>query len=447
MILERKNMKRSSNLGEFLRYTILNILGMAGLSCYILADTFFIAAGTGPNGLAALNLAIPVYSVVHGCGMMLGMGGATKYSIFRGQKLEKEGNRIFTNTVYLVGIFAVFFVALGIFFSGNIAFLLGADSGIFEMTKTYMRIMLLFAPAFMANDLLICFVRNDGNPGLAMTAMLAGSFSNIIMDYIFIFPLGMGIFGAAFATGVSPIIGMAVLSWHWIKKKNCFHFQIQKPSLQLTGSTFSLGVPSLIAEMASGIVIIVFNFIILGIRGNIGVAAYGVVTNMSLVVTSIFTGIAQGMQPLSSRAYGRGDYESTRRILKYAVVMMAAVSAVIYGFVFFLASPITSAFNSEHNSQLQKIAEEGLRLYFLASPFVGGNIVLAMYFTSTEKVIPAQTISLLRGLFVIIPAAFLLSAWFGMQGVWLSYPVTEGLVTVAALVMLLKIFQKQKIIS
>lgn len=437
-------MKRSSCLGEFLRYTILNILGMAGLSCYILADTFFIAAGTGPNGLAALNLAIPVYSAVHGCGMMLGMGGATKYSIFRGQKLEKEGNRIFTNTVYLVGIFAVIFVALGLFFSGNIAALLGADEDIFEMTKTYMGIMLLFAPAFMANDLLICFVRNDGNPGLAMTAMLAGSFSNIIMDYIFIFPLGMGIFGAAFATGVSPIIGMAVLSWHWIKKKNCFHFQLQKPSLRLTGNTFSLGVPSLIAEMASGIVIIVFNFIILGIRGNIGVAAYGVVTNMSLVVTAIFTGIAQGMQPLSSRAYGRGDLESTRRILKYAVITLLAVSAVVYGLVFFFAAPITSAFNSEHNSQLQKIAEEGLRLYFLAAPFVGGNIVLAMYFTSTEKVIPAQTISLLRGLFVIIPAAFLLSAWFGMRGVWLSYPVTEGLVTVVALVMLLKIFQKQK---
>lgn len=84
-------MKKTSCLGEFMRYTSLNVLGMIGLSCYILADTFFIARGLGSDGLAALNIAIPVYSFVHGCGMMLGMGGATKYSIFRGQKMEQEG--------------------------------------------------------------------------------------------------------------------------------------------------------------------------------------------------------------------------------------------------------------------------------------------------------------------------------------------------------------------
>jgi len=347
---------------------------------------FFIAKGLGSDGLAALNIAIPAYSFMHGCGMMLGMGGTTKYSIFRGQKMEKEGSRIFTNTVYLVGIFALIFVLLG----------------------------------------------------LAMTAMLTGSFSNIILDYIFIFPMGMGMFGAAFATGLSPVISIGVLSRHWIARKNNFHFYPEKPDLRLTGTTFSLGIPSLISELASGIVIIVFNFIILGIRGNLGVAAYGVVTNISLVVTSIFTGIAQGMQPIASRSYGKGDAESTRQILRYAIVTLLGTAAVIYGMVFFLASPITAVFNSENDLQLQKIAEEGLRLYFLAAPFVGFNIVSAMFFTSTEQALPAQIISLLRGLFVIIPAAFIMSAVFEMWGVWLSYPVTEGIVTVFAVIVLIK---------
>nr|WP_177296948.1 MATE family efflux transporter [uncultured Blautia sp.] len=379
-------MKKTSCLGEFMRYTSLNVLGMVGLSCYILADTFFIAKGLGSDGLAALNIAIPAYSFMHGCGMMLGMGGTTKYSIFRGQKMEKEGSRIFTNTVYLVGIFALIFVLLG----------------------------------------------------LAMTAMLTGSFSNIILDYIFIFPMGIGMFGAAFATGLSPVISIGVLSRHWIARKNNFHFYPEKPDLRLTGTTFSLGIPSLISELASGIVIIVFNFIILGIRGNLGVAAYGVVTNISLVVTSIFTGIAQGMQPIASRSYGKGDAESTRQILRYAIVTLLGTAAVIYGMVFFLASPITAVFNSENDLQLQKIAEEGLRLYFLAAPFVGFNIVSAMFFTSTEQALPAQIISLLRGLFVIIPAAFIMSAVFEMWGVWLSYPVTEGIVTVFAVIVLIK---------
>lgn len=442
--MDECTMKKSTCLGEFMRYTSLNVLGMIGLSCYILADTFFIARGLGSNGLAALNLAIPVYSIVHGSGMMLGMGGATKYSIFRGQKMEKEGNQIFTNTAYLVGALALLFVLTGLLFSGKITRLLGADAEIYDMTRTYLKVVLLFAPAFMTNDFLLSFVRNDGNPGLAMTAMLTGSFANIILDYIFIFPMKMGIFGAVFATGLAPVISMGVLSRHWIKRQNHFHFRPGRPSLRLAGTAFSLGLPSLITELASGIVIIVFNFIILGIQGNLGIAAYGVVTNISLVVTSMFTGIAQGMQPIASRSYGMGDTEKTKQILGYAVVTLLALAAVIYSVVFFFASPVTAIFNSENDLQLQRIAEEGLRLYFLAVPFVGFNIVLAMFFTSTERALPAQIISLLRGLFVIIPAAFILSALFEMKGVWMSYPVSELLVMLAALAMLFKGTKKNK---
>lgn len=442
--MDECTMKKSTCLGEFMRYTSLNVLGMIGLSCYILADTFFIARGLGSNGLAALNLAIPVYSIVHGSGMMLGMGGATKYSIFRGQKMEKEGNQIFTNTAYLVGALALLFVLTGLLFSGKITTLLGADAEIYDMTRTYLKVVLLFAPAFMTNDFLLSFVRNDGNPGLAMTAMLTGSFANIILDYIFIFPMKMGIFGAVFATGLAPVISMGVLSRHWIKRQNHFHFRPGRPSLRLAGTAFSLGLPSLITELASGIVIIVFNFIILGIQGNLGIAAYGVVTNISLVVTSMFTGIAQGMQPIASRSYGMGDTEKTKQILGYAVVTLLALAAVIYSVVFFFASPVTAVFNSENDLQLQRIAEEGLKLYFLAVPFVGFNIVLAMFFTSTERALPAQIISLLRGLFVIIPAAFILSALFEMKGVWMSYPVSELLVMLAALAMLFKGTKKNK---
>ena len=102
-------------------------------------------------------------------------------------------------------------------------------------------VVLLFAPAFMTNDFLLCFVRNDGNPGLAMTAMLTGSFANIILDYVFIFPMKMGIFGAVFATGLAPVISVGVLSKHWISRKNNFHFSPAKPDIRLTGTTFFTG--------------------------------------------------------------------------------------------------------------------------------------------------------------------------------------------------------------
>lgn len=217
-------MEQQSCLWDFTRYTILSILGTLGVSCYILADTFFVAKGLGTNGLAALNLAIPVYNFIHGTGLMLGMGGATRFSICKSQKKADEVNRVYTNTIYLALIFSGIFVLCGFFFSRRIAVLLGADTSVLEMTNTYLYWLMLFAPAFILNDVFLCFVRNDGSPQLPMIAQLTGSLANILLDYIFIFPLGMGIFGAIFATGLSPVISIIIMLPHWIRKKNAFHF-------------------------------------------------------------------------------------------------------------------------------------------------------------------------------------------------------------------------------
>lgn len=431
-------MKNKTLFKEFAAYVVPNICGMAGLSCYILADTFFVSKGLGANGLAALNLAIPIYSFVHGCGLMLGMGGATKYSICRGQNEKQQADNVFSHTLYLLSALALIFVLLGCFFSEELTTLLGADAEVFTMTKTYLQVILLFAPAFMTNDVLLCFVRNDGNPRLAMTAMLAGSFSNIILDYLFIFPLNLGILGAVLATGLAPIISLMLLSKHWLTRQNQFHVTLTRPTPWLTKTILSLGAPSLITEAASGIVMLVFNAIILRLSGNIGVAAYGIVANLSLVITSIYTGIAQGTQPISSRLYGQGDKHGLSELFTYAIKTMLFLSCIIYLTFLLAADPIAGVFNSEQNMQLQQIAVIGLKLYFTAIPFAGFNIVLSAYFTSTEQVIPAQLLSLARGAVLIIPMTFTLSFFLQMTGVWLSYPITELLTASAGIIFFIK---------
>lgn len=414
--------EQTSCLKEFARYTSLNVLGMIGLSCYILADTFFVAKGLGTSGLAALNLAIPVYSFIHGIGLMFGIGGATKFSISRKSGLS---DLIFTNTLFFAGFTALLFFLAGLFLSPQITALLGADSQVAAMTQTYLKMILLFAPAFILNDILVCFVRNDGNPRLSMLAMLGGSMANILLDYVFIFPLGMGIFGAVLATGLAPLISIAIMSGHWMGKNKGFHLAKTEIQGQTALLILSLGFPSLITEVSSGIVIIVFNVIILGLKGNVGVAAYGVIANLSLVVISIFTGIAQGMQPLISSAYGRGDSARIRGILRYGLAAAVFISLTLYAGICWGAAPITAVFNSENNHKLQEIAEYGLRLYFTGIPAAGLNIILSIFFTSTEQAVPAHIISLLRGLVLIIPIAFFLSGLWGMTGVWLAFPATE----------------------
>lgn len=426
-------MNQTKDLKEFIKYAALNVMGMTGLSCYILADTFFISKGLGANGLTALNLAIPVYSLIHGSGLMLGMGGATKYSILKSQKNWGQTNKIFTNTVYLAGILAIAFLLTGIFLTRVLTAFLGADQEVFGMTATYLRVILLFAPAFLMNDILICFVRNDGDPKLAMLAMLGGSLSNVLLDYLFIFPLKLGIFGAVFATGLAPLISIMILSVYFLKKRNQFRMTREKPHPETEKTVVKLGIPSLIGEVSSGVVILVFNSIILKLQGNTGVAAYGVIANLSLVVMAVYTGIAQGMQPLISKAWGRYEIRTCKRILSYAMITMAAVSIAVYAVIFFLADPIAGIFNSENNRLLQEIAVTGLKLYFTAAVFAGFNLIISVYFTSVELALPAQLISILRGVVLIVPMAFLLSGLFGMSGVWLAFPAAEFLTAVTGL--------------
>lgn len=435
-------MTQTSHLKEFLRYASANVIGMIGLSVYILADTFFVSKGLGANGLAALNLAIPIYSFMNGTGLMLGMGGATRYSMLKARHDAQQTEQLILSILVITGFFALFYMLLGGMFSEQLTQLLGANTEIAEMTSTYLRVILLFAPAFLFNNVVLAFVRNDGNPQLAMTAMLSGSLANIVFDYIFIFPFGMGIFGAVLATGTAPVIGLLILSTHFRHKTqasspgrfslSAFAALLRRKCRLLSWHTMfsciSLGLPSLITEVSSGIVMIIFNMLVLKLNGNVGVAAYGVIANLSLVLISIYTGIAQGIQPIISSAYGKDDLTAIRQTKRYGIIAELVISVLVYGSIAVFAPSIAAIFNNEGNVLLAQIAVPGLRLYFTAAPFVGFNIVLSAYFTSTGKALPAQAISLLRGIILIVPLAFLMAHLGGITGIWLTFPLTEALV-------------------
>lgn len=434
---------KNKDLALFAKYTSLNVIGMIGMSVYILADTFFIANGVGANGLTALNLALPIFNLVNGTGLMLAMGGATKYNVCKSRGDSHGMDSAFVNTMYAAAFFSAVYMLCGALFSVKIASALGANSEVLQSTAVYLKVIMLFSPAFICNNIAISFVRNDGAPALSTAAMTVGSLSNIVMDYVFVYPLAMGIFGAVLATGFSPCISMLILSSHKIRGKNGFHFRRMAPSFKVIGNVAALGVPSLVTELSVGIVILVFNMIILRLAGNIGVAAYGVISNMSLVVVSVYTGVAQGMQPLSSRAHGEGNFKSARKFFKYACVTAVAGAAVIYPLLACFANPITSVFNSENNATLQQIAVQGLRLYYIATPFLGFNVVLTVFLTSVENPRPAQELSILRGIAVIVPVAFALSAAFGMAGVWCSFPASEFICAVFGIIVLALFFKKQ----
>ena len=421
---------------QFFKYVSQNIFGLLGTSCYILADTYFIAQAAGTDGVTLLNLCLPIYNLIFAFGSMIGLGAATRYAILRAQG-DARAQRYFSNAIFSVCILAVPFMLVGIFRPDGLLRLMGGDADIVALGMNYARIFLMFTPFFMCNYVVASFVRNDGDPSLAMVATLSGSLFNVVFDYIFIFPMGLGLPGAALATAISPILSIAVCSAHFIKKSNTITFVRKAPSVRLLAQSCQLGISGFVGELSSGVTTTVFNFLLLRLAGNVAVAAYGVVANFALVATAIFNGVAQGAQPLVSQCYGKNEMAGARKLLLLGCGTALGLAALLYGVVFGYTDVLTALFNSENSALMAEFAHSGMRIYFVGYFFAGCNIVAAGLLGAVNRPAEGSITSLCRGMVAIVGCSLVLSALFGMNGVWAAFPVSEA-ITLALTVFLLK---------
>lgn len=418
---------------RFFKYVSQNILGMIGISAYVLADTFFISIAEGTNGITALNLVLPIYSVIYAIGAMIGVGSATRFSIYRARG-DKQADYLFSNAIIYAFIFSLIFIIAGGCFPNKILVLLGADSTILKLGIPYTRIFMILTPFFMWNYIINAFVRNDGNPSLSMCATITSSLFNIVFDYILMFPLGMGMAGAALATAISPIIGILICMIHFTRKANTIRFVRCFPSIRRLIHSIKLGISAFIGEMTSGITTMVFNFIILGLTGNMGVAAFGIIANIAIVATSIFNGISFGSQPLLSEYFGKGKKETVRRLFKMSLITGIVFAGIVIFVTMLVPDVLVDIFNRDNDVNMANEAIKGMRLYFVGYLFASINIAGAGYLSATENAMWAFIISILRGFIAITVCAFVLSMFFGMTGVWIAFPVSEAVTMIALLI-------------
>lgn len=408
------------------------MIAMLGVSLYILADTFFIARALGPVGLTALNFAIVVYSVIQGMGLMIGTGGAIDFSV-RYSKGSTSGDKPFRQSILLGAAFGLLCLLAGLLLPEEISKFLGADALTLGSTKTYVALILSFAPVFILNNILIAFVRNDQDPGLAMAAMMLSSLANIVLDYFFMFPLGMGMFGAALATGLSPLISIGILLLHFRIRSSRFHLTRGALEKDRLLRVLKLGLPSLITELAAAVTLFTFNLIILKLAGNLGVAAYGIVANVAIIASALFTGLAQGIQPLASQYFAKGQSAFLKKLLKLSLVSAFIMASCALLLVFSRTTQIAGLFNEQNNRELAAMAESGLKIYFTGFLFAGVNIVMISFLAATLKTRLAILISVLRSSLILIPAVVILSGWFQLKGVWASFLVTELIISLLSL--------------
>ena len=421
---------------QFFKYVSQNIFGLIGTSCYILADTYFIAQAAGTDGVTLLNLCLPMYNLIFAFGSMIGLGAATRYAILQAQG-EARAQRYFSNAILCACLIAIPFMLAGAFCPGTLLRLMGGDADIVALGLNYTRIFLLFTPFFMCNYIFSAFVRNDGDPSLAMVATLSGSLFNVVFDYIFIFPMGLGLPGAALATAISPVLSIAICSRHFFQKSCTLTFVRQAPSARLLVQSCQLGISGFVGELSSAVTTTVFNFLLLRLAGNVGVAAYGVVANFALVATAIFNGVAQGAQPLVSQCYGKMRWPGQKGCFCWAAAprwhwrRCCTVPCLAFTDTF------VALFNSESSALMAEYAHSGMRIYFLGYFFAGCNIVAAGYLGAVNRPTEATITSVSRGVAAIVTCSLILSALFGMNGVWSAFPAAEA-ITLALTVFLLK---------
>lgn len=415
----------SQSLGrQYTKFVSQNIFGMLGISIYILADTFYISKAAGADGITVLNLCLPLYNLIYAIGSMIGAGSATRFTLYKVQK-DPVCDCFFSNAIFCSIIISIPFILAGLIVPDRVLKLMGGDSSIVALGVPYARIFMMFAPFFMINFVVNAFVRNDNAPSTAMVATLLGSLFNIIFDYIFMFPMGMGMAGAALATAISPIVSTCVCGTHFIRGHNQIRFLWQKPSLQRLVQACQLGTPAFIGEFSSGVTTTTFNFLILRLAGNVGVAAYGVIANLALVATSMFNGVAQGSQPLVSSYYGKGDRRSAGKLLKYGLLTSLCIAVLAVVGTRIGTDILIAIFNSEGSQELRNLAYDGIRIYFPGFLFAGLNITATGYLSATDCALQALAASFSRGVVAIILCAFVLAHFFGMTGVWYSFMAAE----------------------
>ena len=257
----------------YLKYLIPTLLGMLSNSIYCIVDIYFVSAGSGSQGLAAMNICMPVFTILSCVGLLFGVGGATIMSISQGSGDMNTRNKAFSVSVFMMLIVGLLFSVFGVLFRKEFAYLLGSDDQLLPLVLEYLTPVMCSVLPFVLMYSLSVLLRADNNPKLAMAALMVGNISNIILDYVFVSVFHMGIFGASVATSIAPVLSLIAASFHFILRKNTVHFKLRSFDPKVIGRILSVGIGSGIMELSAGAIIFMFNSAILNLGGEVYLAA------------------------------------------------------------------------------------------------------------------------------------------------------------------------------
>lgn len=408
-------------------------------SVYSLVDMAMVGQYQGPEGTAALAVVAPVWNIIYSLGLLTGIGGSVLFATLRGKNVsdKKSANEYFSAAVIasvLLGLIAWLVI---LFFEEPILTFFGADESLLPLARQYLIPIKFVFPLFLFNQMLAAFLRNDGNPHLAMLGVLCGGLFNVAGDYVFVFPMDMGIFGAGLATAIGSAISFAIMMTHFLTKKHTL--ALTKPSrlLKKLREILVNGFSSFFIDVAMGILTILFNRQIMKYLGTDALSVYGVIVNVSTFVQCCAYSVGQAAQPIISVHFGAQKMLRIKKTLRYALCTTAffalfwtALSLAVPNLYIYIFMKPTAG--------ILTIAPGIIRSYGISFLLLPVNIFSTYYFQSLLKPKAAFLVSVLRG--CVISAFFILTlpVLAGVNAIWFAMPLTELLVAVGSIGLMIR---------
>lgn len=419
--------KKQSLLKQFFHFSAATVASLMVFSLYSIVDGLFVARGVGEYAMTAVNLSVPFVNLLFSIAVIFAVGTSTIIAYLLGQKNAQSANKLFSQNLVTLVVIGVTISVLVLAFTEPLARLLGAEEVTLEYTIHYLQGLAPFAVCFMISYNLEVLVKTDGRPRLALVTVCVGCVTNCVLDYLAIFHWGLGIWGAAAATGLSQLLTCIIYLTHFLGKHTTFHPVRFRMDWKIYRRLLPIGISDGLTELCNGLMIFLFNHTILRCIGTDGLVAYTIIAYANTLVINITMGVSQGSQPLISFQNGRGDGTAIGNLLRYGLRTMCGIAAVCFTVLFLAAPKLVAVYLPEAGTEMLTFATDAFRRYSLCYLPVGFNIYIAGFLTAMERPLPAVSISTGRGLILQGSILLLLAAVLGGGSIWFAPVISEVL--------------------
>lgn len=426
----------NDKLKNLWRYIFPAMGGLFVTYLYNVVDGIFVGQGVGAAALGAVNIGVPFITFSVAVAAMFPMGGATVVAIRMGRGDKEGANHAFMTSVALTLLVSLLLTMAGMVFCDQIIDMSGGRTlgkAMRDMAADYLFYCCAFSIPMLMSTCLSAFVRNDGSPTLSFAGMCVGAGANIFLDWLFIFPLDMGVIGAAIASGLGQVFSVAVLLSHFVRRQGSLRFRRFHLSGALAMKICKRGVPEAVSQLTTPVTALCYNLMLARLVGDIGVSTFSVLSFIYSLANAILSGVAQGLQPLWGNCYGEQDTDGMNEYFRWGIRINATLSVAIYGLLLFFTEPVIRIFNQD--LELVQNASAALPLFSLSFIPMALNLIYTAFLYSTKRTLQADAISFSRGIVLKAAAIFCLPALLGGDTIWLAPLAAELLTLLLALVL------------